>query len=83
MLADGFVNCFHGAIIVSCMVAQVNIHVEPPMLRPGVNGKMAFTQANNSRIAGRRKIVIRLAQLLQLVLLNKAFYEGLKGSISF
>lgn len=75
-------NIAHGTVILTLIVAQVNIDIDLVELGPCMNGDMALTEAGNPCKSCRRKIMIHFAQFLQTVLINQCIQKLFEGMIN-
>ena len=63
------------AVVIALIIAQVDIQVDPPEFRPGVDRDMAFTETDDGGEARGGKVVIDVTQFMQLVGLDP-FVDG-------
>ncbi len=62
-----FVQRFYGPVVISLEIAEVDIEVDPAVFGPGVEGDMAFAEADHGGEARGREVVVDLAQLCETV----------------
>ena len=55
------VQLFYRAIVIPLIVAEIDIEVDPAVFRPGVEGDMAFAEADHGGEAGGVEVMVDLA----------------------
>ena len=61
----GLVEGLDGAVVIALIIAQVDIQVDPAEFRPGMDGDMAFAEADDGGESRGRKVMIDITQFMQ------------------